>query len=84
MPISLTNDGSIVSLSPFDKLAPSVVRAPPVELKKFPDDLKYIFLGPKETLPVIISSNLTEEEEGRLFQVLVEHKEAIGWTIATS
>ena len=30
-----------------------------IELKTLPSSLKYAFLGPKETLPVIISSSLT-------------------------
>ncbi|KAJ9542484.1 hypothetical protein OSB04_028990 [Centaurea solstitialis] len=34
------------------------------------------------TLPVIISTELSSEEEQRLVSVLEEHKEAIGWTIA--
>ncbi|XP_074304899.1 uncharacterized protein LOC141639751 [Silene latifolia] len=53
-----------------------------VELKALPEHLKYIFLGEGETLPVIISSKLTEEQEARMKDVLVENKLAIGWTIA--
>ncbi|XP_074264257.1 uncharacterized protein LOC141586802 [Silene latifolia] len=65
-----------------EKLLPSVLQAPVVELKALPELLKYIFLGEGETLPVIISSKLTEEQEARLKDVLVENKLAIGWTIA--
>ncbi|XP_074300617.1 uncharacterized protein LOC141631911 [Silene latifolia] len=46
---------------PSEKLLPSVLQAPVVELKALPEHLKYIFLGEEETLPVIISSKLTEE-----------------------
>ncbi|XP_074298867.1 uncharacterized protein LOC141629830 [Silene latifolia] len=67
---------------PSEKLLPSVLQAPMVELKALPEHLKYIFLGEGETLPVIISSKLTEEQEVRLKYVLVENKLAIGWTIA--
>ncbi|XP_071905743.1 uncharacterized protein [Coffea arabica] len=41
------------------KLSPSVVQAPELELKPFPKHLKYVFLGDKETLPVIISAHLS-------------------------
>ena len=32
---------------------------PKLELKPLPDTLKYAFLGPNDSLPVIIASNLT-------------------------
>lgn len=48
------------------------------ELKELPSNLKYVYLGPESTLPVIISSKLTTEQEERLVQVLVEKKKAIG------
>ncbi|KAL9241866.1 hypothetical protein vseg_015926 [Gypsophila vaccaria] len=67
---------------PVEKLLPSVVQAPKVELKQLPEHLKYAFLGEEGTLPVIISSKLTNEQEGKLVQVLLDHKTAIGWTIA--
>jgi hypothetical protein len=51
------------------------------ELKPLPDNLKYKFLGPAESLPVIIASDLTDAQEEKLIEVLREHKEAIGWTI---
>jgi hypothetical protein len=51
------------------------------ELKPLPDNLKYKFLGPAKTLPVIIASDLLAAQEEKLLDVLREHKEAIGWTI---
>jgi hypothetical protein len=51
------------------------------ELKPLPDSLKYKFLGPAESLPVIIASDLIDAQEEELLGVLREHKEAIGWTI---
>jgi hypothetical protein len=51
------------------------------ELKPLPDNLKYKFLGPADTLPVIIASDLHIAQEEKLLDVLREHKEAIGWTI---
>ena len=38
-----------------EKLSPSIVKAPELELKPLPGHLKYAFLGEKETLPVIIA-----------------------------
>jgi hypothetical protein len=58
-----------------------VPESPKKELKPFPDSLKYKFLGPAESLPVIIASNLIDAQEEELLGVLKEHKEAIGWTI---
>ncbi|CAN6687821.1 unnamed protein product [Malus baccata var. baccata] len=65
-----------------NKLLPSVIQAPVLELKPLWDHLKYVFLGDDETLPVIVSSSLTALEEEKLIQVLKEHKTAIGWTLA--
>ncbi|CAN6691744.1 unnamed protein product [Malus baccata var. baccata] len=42
-----------------NKLLPSIVQAPILDLKPLPSHLKYIFLGENETLPAIISSSLT-------------------------
>lgn len=42
-----------------NKLLPSVVQPPTLELKPLPSHLKYVFLDDDETLPVIISSTLT-------------------------
>ncbi|CAN6567572.1 unnamed protein product [Malus baccata var. baccata] len=64
-----------------NKLLPSVIQAPVLELKPLPDHLKYVFLGDNETLPVIVSSSLTTIEE-KLIRVLKDHKTAIGWTLA--
>nr|XP_027085074.1 uncharacterized protein LOC113707112 [Coffea arabica] len=67
---------------PHKRLLPSVVQAPVLELKPLPKHLKYVYLGEGETLPVIISAGLSKVQEEKLFRVLREHKQAIGWTIA--
>ncbi|XP_074299184.1 uncharacterized protein LOC141630232 [Silene latifolia] len=67
---------------PKDKPVPSIVKPHIVELKPLLSHLKYAFLGNEETLPVIISSKLTKEQEEALIRVLKQHKEAIGWTMA--
>ncbi|XP_026454429.1 uncharacterized protein LOC113355714 [Papaver somniferum] len=63
------------------KSAPSLVEPPKLDLKPFPDTLKYAFLGSSETLLVIIASCLDTKQEIQLLEVLKEHKEALGWTI---
>ncbi|KAI3454856.1 hypothetical protein Pfo_011519, partial [Paulownia fortunei] len=65
-----------------ERLLPSVVQAPTLELKPLPEHLKYVYLGEKETLPVIIAKDLTDTQESKLIRVLREYKTAIGWTIA--
>ncbi|KAM2739095.1 hypothetical protein EV2_033249 [Malus domestica] len=64
-----------------NKLLPSVIQPPSLELKPLPSHLKYVFLGEQETLPVIISSSLTAQEEDKLVRVLREYKTTIGWTL---
>ncbi|CAN6576835.1 unnamed protein product [Malus baccata var. baccata] len=65
-----------------NKLLPSIIQASILELKPLPSHLKYIFLGENETLPAIISSSLTAQEEEKLLRVLKEFKFALGWTLA--
>ena len=62
------------------KLLPSSISPPKLELKPLPENLKYAYLGDNKTLPVIISSALTLDQEEKLIKVLREHSEAIGWT----
>ncbi|XP_050113864.1 uncharacterized protein LOC126592166 [Malus sylvestris] len=65
-----------------NKLLPSIIQAPILNLKPLPSHLKYIFLGENETLPAIISSSLTTQEEEKLVRVLKEFKSVLGWTLA--
>ncbi|XP_070010283.1 uncharacterized protein [Nicotiana sylvestris] len=65
--------------APLDK--PSIEEPPKLELKPLPAHLRYEFLGPNSTLPVIISSSLDVQTQ-QLLQVLKECKIAIGWTMA--
>ncbi|XP_057491373.1 uncharacterized protein LOC130777106 [Actinidia eriantha] len=46
-----------------NRLLPSSVQPPTLELKTLPFNLKYVFLGEKETYPVVISSSLTSRHE---------------------
>ncbi|XP_021975157.1 uncharacterized protein LOC110870277 [Helianthus annuus] len=58
------------------------VDTPPLELKVLPSHLEYAFLGENLSMSVIISSRLTEKENGKLVEVLKEHKEAIAWKLS--
>ena len=42
---------------------------PTLELKPLPNSLKYVFLGPNDTYPVIIASDLTKDQEEELLKV---------------
>ena len=64
------------------KPLPSIEKPPVLELKPLPDHLRYAFLGESSTLPVIISSMLSIEEEERLLRMLRRYKMAIGWSLA--
>ncbi|KAL9371895.1 hypothetical protein Peur_037035 [Populus x canadensis] len=64
------------------KLLPSILQAPELELKPLPDNLKYVFIGDNNTLPVIIALGLTNTQEEKLVKLLCDHKTAIGWTLA--
>ncbi|RDY08541.1 Retrovirus-related Pol polyprotein from transposon 17.6, partial [Mucuna pruriens] len=55
---------------------------PPTELKPLPDHLKYAYLGDEQQFSVIIASNLHQEQEEKLLQVLKQHKKAIGWKLS--
>jgi hypothetical protein len=64
-----------------EKEETAVSDPPKKELKPLPDSLKYKFLGPTDSLPMIIASDLIDAQEEKLLDVLREHKEVIGWTI---
>jgi len=52
-----------------------------LKLKPLPDSVKYVFLGPDESLPVIIAFDLDRDEEDKLIFLLRENKEVLGWTL---
>ena len=52
------------------------------ELKTLPPGLKYAYLEEDEAFPVIVTSNLTEELEKELLEVIRRNKKAIGWTLS--
>ncbi|GJV26960.1 reverse transcriptase domain-containing protein [Tanacetum coccineum] len=50
-----------------------------LELKNLPDNLEYVFLEEPSFLPVIISSQLYEEDKNKLASILKNHKRAFAW-----
>ncbi|MDV3180614.1 MAG: hypothetical protein Q8829_02980, partial [Candidatus Phytoplasma australasiaticum] len=64
------------------KVKPSIEESPTLELKPFPEHLRYAFLGDASTFPVIIASDLSGSDEDKLLRILREFKLVIGWTIA--
>ena len=51
-------------------------------LKPLPVDLKYAYLEEDEKCPVVVSSNLTSDQEDSLLGILRKCKKAIGWQIS--
>ena len=50
------------------------VSPPALELKPLPDSLKYAFIGPDDSLPVIIASDLERDQEDKLIALLRENR----------
>ncbi|GJT13174.1 putative nucleotidyltransferase, ribonuclease H [Tanacetum coccineum] len=65
-----------------NRLKPSSIEAPKLELKELPEHLEYAFLQENNQLLVVISSSLSATEKTRLLEVLRNHKGAIAWSIA--
>ena len=59
-----------IDFSGFTSSKASLENAPSLELKQLPLHLKYVYLGPDETLSVIISSHLDVGQEKSLIQLL--------------
>ena len=50
-------------------------------MKELPKHLKYAFLGAEKSKLVIIATDLKEEKEQKLLQILRKYKEAIAWSV---
>ncbi|GJU92475.1 DNA-directed DNA polymerase [Tanacetum coccineum] len=68
--------------APENRLKPSSIEPPKLELKELPEHLEYAFLQENNQLSVVISSALSTTEKVRLLKVLKSHKGAIVWSIA--
>ena len=67
----------ITSASTFDSISSSAA----LELKPLHDSLKYSFLGPNESLAMVITSDLDQDQEDKLIVSLRETKEATDQTL---
>jgi ABC-type phosphate/phosphonate transport system substrate-binding protein len=54
---------------------------PKVDLKPLPKGLKYKLLGQYKTYPVIVSDELSPEENERLLNLLKKHRKVIRYSI---
>ena len=71
-----------IQLPNVELTPPSTIKPPKLDLKPLPNHLRYTFLGEDETLPVIISSKLTQSQEEILVKMLRKRVKAIGWQIS--
>lgn len=55
---------------PENKLKPSIIEPPKLELKELPNHLEYAFLQGKDQFPVIINSSLGDGQKDNLLAVL--------------
>ncbi|CAN6455636.1 unnamed protein product [Victoria cruziana] len=79
-PLSLIESSPHIDIDPV--VSSSLESPPAMELKPLPYTLKYAYLGSNDSLPIIISSVLSFEEEVRLLAVLRSHKKTIGWQVS--
>ena len=79
--LSLNENSHENSSSQEKKATKQKTSAEGLFLKELPSHLKYAFLEQEKGKPVIISAELTENEEQRLLQILRKYKEAIAWSI---
>jgi hypothetical protein len=63
------------------EIKPEEPQVPEVDLKPLPKGLKYEFLGPDKTYPVIVSNELSPEENEKLLILLKKHRKVIGYSI---
>jgi hypothetical protein len=56
-------------------------QVPEVDFKPLPKGLKYEFFGPDKTYPVIVSNELSPEENEKLLNLLKKHRKVIGYSI---
>jgi len=54
---------------------------PKAELKPLPSSLRYEFLGPNSTYPIIVNASLNACQIDSLLRVLKEHRKAIRYTL---
>jgi hypothetical protein len=63
------------------EIKPEEPQVPEVDLKPLTKGLKYEFLGPDKTYPIIVSDELNPEENEKLLNLLKKHRKVIGYSI---
>ncbi|XP_019098328.1 PREDICTED: uncharacterized protein LOC109131613 [Camelina sativa] len=76
--LSLDLQSSTSSPAPDDW---TELKAPKVELKPLPKGLRYAFLGPNSTYPVIVNAELSHDELEMLLTELKRFRRAIGYSL---
>jgi hypothetical protein len=61
------------------EIKPEEPQMPVVDHKPLPKGLKYEFLGPGKTYPIIMSDELGPEENEKLLNLLKKHRKVIGY-----
>jgi hypothetical protein len=76
-------DGSVEEekFKDIGEIKPDEQQVPEVDLKPLPKRLRYEFLGPDKTYPVIVSEELSPEENEKLLILLKKHRMVIGYSI---
>jgi hypothetical protein len=76
-------DGSVEeeNFEDIGEIEPEEPQVPEVDLKPLPKGLKYEFWGPDKTYPVIVSDELSPEENEKLLNLLKNHRKVIGYPI---
>jgi hypothetical protein len=76
-------DGSVEEekFEVIGEIKPDELQVPEVDLKPLPKGLKYEFLGPDKTYPVIVHDELSPEKNEKLLILLKKHRKVIGYSI---
>jgi hypothetical protein len=76
-------DGSVEEekFEDIGEIKPEVPQVPEVDLKPLPKGLNYEWFGPDKTYPVIVSDELSLEENEKLLNLLKKHRKVIGYSI---
>jgi hypothetical protein len=76
-------DGSVEEekFEDIGEIKPEEPQVPEVDLKPLPKGLRYDFLGPDKTHLVIVSDELSPEENEKLLILLKKHRKVIGYSI---
>jgi hypothetical protein len=77
------HDGNMVKekFEDIGEIIPKEPQVPEVDLKPLPKGLKYEFLGPDKTYPVIVNDELSPEENEKLLILSKKHRKVIGYLI---